>query len=271
MTENIPTLQAGSLVTVTYEDREFRAIVIDPNGLGPGQPSVGFGFMMAQKHIGIPQPTLTKRVIQEDGVEWFKTPSGMRFRVIHLLGSDSNSYKVIEVSEWFDLAMDILLSPGQFRKPTKEKIGAFLRWFAIKGFYAEAFVALKGVYTGKNSRATTQWLITRQSGKPVRKTYTDLISDLGAHTSTYGKLTNKIYEGLFGLNAVEMRQQWDLIAGNSRVARNHITEEEGLEAVKFCEDLVVRIFAGDIEEAHRDAIGLTVRKFNLHPQFLNRR
>ena len=102
MTENTPPIQSGSLVTVTYEDREFRAIVIDPNGLGPGQPSVGFGFMMAQKHIGIPQPTLTKRVIQEDGDEWFKTPSGMRFRVIHLLGVDGNNYKVIEVSEWFD-------------------------------------------------------------------------------------------------------------------------------------------------------------------------
>ncbi len=57
-----------------------------------------------------------------------------------------------------------------------------------------------------------------------------------------------------------MHQQWDLMAGSNRITRNHITEEEGLEAVKFCEDLVVRIFAGDIEEAHRDAIALTVRK-----------
>ncbi len=84
----------------------------------------------------------------------------------------------------------------------------------------------------------------------------------------YEKLTNKIYEGLFGLNAVEMRQQWDLMAGSSRIARNHITEEKGLEAVKFCEDLVVRIFAGDIEEAHRDAFALTVRKYKLYPQRL---
>lgn len=34
--ENTPLIEAGSLVTVTYEEREFRAIVIDPNGLGPG-------------------------------------------------------------------------------------------------------------------------------------------------------------------------------------------------------------------------------------------
>ena len=42
--------------------------------------------------------------------------------------------------------MDILLSPGKMRKPTREKIGAFLLWFAVKGFYSEANVALKWVY-----------------------------------------------------------------------------------------------------------------------------
>ena len=258
-------VKSGDLIKIRYEGRDFTAIVIDPDGLGPGQPSVGFGFMMAQKHIGIPQPTLTKRVIQHEGGEWFKTPSGMLFRVIHLLGSDKNNYKVIEVSEWFDLAMDILLSPGQLRKPTKEKIGAFIRWFAIKGFYAEANVALKGVYTGKNSRLVTQWLITRQSGKPVRKSYTDIISDAGVHATAYGKYTNQVYEGLFGVKAAEMREKWALMAGNAKIARNHITEEKGLEAVKFCEDLVSRIYAGDLDDAHEAAIAWTVKKFKLYP------
>ena len=209
--------------------------------------------------------------IRHDGGKWLKTPSGLVFRVIRLSGADNNNYKVIEVSEWFDLAMDILLSPSQFRKPTKEKIGAFLRWFAIKGFYAEANVALKGVYTGKNSRSVTKWLITRQSGKPVRKSYTDLISDTGAHATAYGKYTNKVYEGLFGVKAAEMRETWALMSGSAKIARNHITEEEGLEAVKFCEDLVARIFAGDLEEAHDAAIRWTVKKFNLSPQLPNRR
>ena len=45
-------IKSGDLITVTYEEREFAAIVIDPDSLGPGQPSAGFGFMMAQKHIG---------------------------------------------------------------------------------------------------------------------------------------------------------------------------------------------------------------------------
>jgi len=269
--ENIPVVRAGSLITVIFEEREFQAIVIDPNGLGQGEPSIGFGFRMAQKHIGIPRQTLADRVAGSGDKRHLKAPSGNEYRVAGIRGEDNNDYLVIEVSDWFDMSLDMLINPGRTTKATQEKIGVFLRWFAIKGFYAEAITALKGVYTGKSSRATTKWLITRQSGKPIRKSYTELISELGAHPSTYGKLTNKIYEGLFGLNAIEMRQQWDLMAGSGRIARNHITEEEGLEAVKFCEDLVVRIFAGDIEEAHRDAINLTVRKFKLHPQFPNRR
>ncbi len=33
-------IQTGDLVVVTYEDREFTAIVIDPNGLGEGEGMV---------------------------------------------------------------------------------------------------------------------------------------------------------------------------------------------------------------------------------------
>lgn len=260
------SIEAGNLITVVYEEREFRAIVIDPNGLGQGEPSIGFGFRMAQKHIGIPQPTLTSRVINLDGVEYFKAPSGNRYRVINLLGDDNNSYKVIEASDWFDLSMDILLNPGQTRKPTRERIGAFLRWFAIKGFYAESFVALKGVYTAKSSRATTRWLITRESGKPARRTYTDLLSDLNLHQSAYGKYTNIIYKGLFGVPAAEMRENWALVAGSAKIARNYINEQVGLEAVKFCEDMVVRFYSDDLDDAHAEAIRLTVKKYKLHPQ-----
>jgi len=262
------TIQSGDLVVVTYEDREFTAIVIDPNGLGEGEPSVGFGFRMAERHIGLAQPTLTKRVIQIAGGEAFETPSGKTFRVIQIHGADGNDYKVIEVADWVELSMDILLSPGKMRKPTREKIGAFLLWFAVKGFYSEANVALKGVYSAKSSRATTRWLIQRQSGKPIRKTYTDLLSDLKVHNTTYGKLTNRIYKGLFGLEAVEMKRCWLLMEGDPKIARNYINEEEGIEAVKYCEDMVVRMYIDDLDEAHREAISLTVRKFKLHPQRL---
>lgn len=264
------SIETGDLVVVTYEEREFTAVVIDPNGLGEGEPSVGFGYRMAERHIGIPQPTLTKRVIQIGDEEAFKTPSGKTFRVIQISGSDGNDYKVIEVADWFDLSMDILLNPGKMRKATREKIGAFLRWFAIKGFYAEANVAIKGVYSGKSSRATTRWMIQRQSGKPIRKTYTDLLLELNLHSTAYGKWTNEVYKGLFGMPAAEMKQRWSLMSGDPKIARNYISEEEGIAAVKYCEDMVVRMYIDSLEEAHREAIALTVRKYKLHPQFSSR-
>jgi hypothetical protein len=262
----VTTPKQGDLINVIYEDREFEAIVIDPDGLGAGLPSVGFGFRMASRHIGIPQQTLTGRVTVLDGVEHLKTPSGKLFRVTELLGEDRNKYKVIEVSDWFNLALDTLINPGQTRKPTKESIGAFVGWFAVKGFYAETFAAFKGTYSQKDGRATTRWLRQRESGKPIRKTYTDLLSDLGVHNTTYGKLTNRIYKGLFGLEAADMKQRWLLMAGDPKIARNYISEAEGIEAIKFCEDMVVRMYIDNLDEAHLEAIRLTVRKFNLHPQ-----
>ena len=105
---------------------------------------------------------------------------------------------------------------------------------------------------------------------PLRfgKTYTDLLSELGVHSTTYGKLTNRIYEGLFGLQAEEMRQRWLLMSGDPKVARNYISEERGIEAVKYCEDMVVRMYVDSLDEAHREAISLTIRKFKLRPQRL---
>lgn len=47
--QDVPVIRTGSLITVTFEEREFQSIVIDPNGLGRGEPSIGFGFRMAQK------------------------------------------------------------------------------------------------------------------------------------------------------------------------------------------------------------------------------
>ena len=262
--------EKGDLITVVYEGREFEAIVIDPDGLGSGLPSIGLGFGQASRYIGIPQPTLTRRVrvSSKDGLEELETPSGKLFRVMHIRGSDYNDYKVIEVSDWFELSLDLLLNPGKTRKPTRANITEFVRWFAVKGFYAEAFSAFKGTYSQKDSRATTQWLRQRESGKATRKTYTDMLSDLGVHNTTYGKLTNRIYEGLFGIPAVEMKRNWLLMSGDPKIARNYISEAEGIAAVKFCENMVVQMYVDSLDEAHRDAIALTVRKYKLRPQRL---
>jgi hypothetical protein len=52
-------IEKGSIVTLRYEGRDFQVVVIDPNGLGEDQASVGFGFRMIEKNAGIPASTLS--------------------------------------------------------------------------------------------------------------------------------------------------------------------------------------------------------------------
>jgi hypothetical protein len=257
------TVKKGDRITLSYEGRDFDAIVIDPSGLGPDQPSVGFGFRMAEKYAGVPESTLRGWVRELVDEKCLEAPSGKSLRVRDILASDGNEYSVIEASDWFSLAVDLLVNPGRTGKGLRAKLGDFIAWFAVKGFYAEAYVAFKGVYTAKDSRATTQWLEARQLGVPVRKLYTDLLQSEGCQTFDYANWTNRIYQGLFGMPAKEMKQEWELMAGDRKVARNYIPEIVGLDAVRYCEDMVVRMFVEELEEAHDAAIALTKRKYQL--------
>lgn len=257
-------LKRGSLTKLTYEGREFEAIVIDPDGLGSGQPSVGFGFRMAERNVGTPQSTLTDWVTGLGDNKALKLPSGKTFRVTDITGTDGNEYSVVEASDWFNLAVDLLINPGRTGKPLRTRLGDFLGWFAVKGFYAEAYVALKGVYDAKDSRATTKWMESRQLGIPARKLYTDLLQSQGCAAFDYANWTNRIYQGLFGMPAKEMKEVWELMAGNKTIARNYVPEAEGLDAVRYCEDMVVRMFVDDLTEAHDMAINIATRKFDLN-------
>ena len=67
--------------------------------------------------------------------------------MLQISGSDGNEYSVIEASDWFDLATVVLINPGKTRKPTKQKIADFLKWFAVKGFYFSADIAARGTAT----------------------------------------------------------------------------------------------------------------------------
>jgi hypothetical protein len=254
-------IQQGQLITLSFEGREFQVIVIDPHGLGFNQPSVGFGFGMIEKHAGIPQSTLSTWVIDKKTDYRLKLPSGSLFGVIEILGNDNNTYSVVEATDWFELAVDLLVNPGKTSKGLKQKLGDFLRWFAVKGFYAEAYVALKGVYTEKDSRATTHWLEIRQMGKIARKLYTDLLQTQGCENTDYAEWTDHVYLGLFGMRAAQMKQTWELMDGNSEIARNYIPKVEGLDAVRHCEDMAVRMFVDNLADAHDEAINLTKRKF----------
>jgi hypothetical protein len=255
------SIKRGQRITLVFERKEFEVIVIDPNGLGEGQPTVGFGFAMMEKYAGIPQSTLSTWAYRQNEENWLRLPSGRGFRVIEIVGLDNNVYSVIEASDWFELAFDLIDNPGRTSKSLKTKLTAFLRWFAIKGFYAEAYTVLKGAYTAKDSRATTKWLEARQMGKIERKFYTDLLQAQGSQPSDYAYWTDYVYLGLFGMRAAQMRQVWELVDGSDAIARNYIPEAKGLEAVRYCEDMVVRLFVDDLEEAHDDAINYTRRKF----------
>lgn len=270
----MPEIKAGQLITLPYEGREFSAIVIDPNGLGFGQPSVGFWYRVMERHAGIPESTIRSWVREDEGIRTLKLPSGKTFEVRELLGSDGNDYRVLEVAEWFELAVELLVDPGQTgkrkgsaedkaqaTKALRAKLGDFILWFAVKGFYAEAYVALKGVYTAKDSRATTIWLESRKLGIPIRNLYTDLLQAQGCSGFDYANWTNCVYQGLFGMPAKEMKEVWELMDGNYRIARNYIPKAEGLDAVRYCEDMVVRVFVEDLAEAHDIAINLTKRKY----------
>jgi hypothetical protein len=254
-------IETGSLTKVAYEGREFDVIVINPNGLGKGQPSVGFGYRMAERNAGVPESTIRSWVREKPDGEELELPSGKTFRVREIAGVDGNNYKVVEASDWFAIAIDLLVNPGKTGKGLRAKLGDFISWFAVKGFYAESYVALKGVYTEKDSRATTAWLEARQLGVPVRKGYTDLLQSQGCQTYDYANWTNYIYQGLFEMPAKEMKEVWELMDGSARIARNYIPKAEGLDAVRFCEDMVVRMFVEDLEEAHEAAVNLTRRKY----------
>jgi hypothetical protein len=54
-----PSVKKGDRIEVVYADKNFE--VIDPDGLGPGQPAYGFGFRMAEKYIGINNTMLSKK------------------------------------------------------------------------------------------------------------------------------------------------------------------------------------------------------------------
>jgi hypothetical protein len=82
-------MKSGDRITLVYEGKEFDVIVIDPNGLGDGQPSVGFGFRMAEKYMGIPQSTLTDWATGLEDNTGLKLPSGKTLRVTDITGVES--------------------------------------------------------------------------------------------------------------------------------------------------------------------------------------
>ncbi len=260
-------VKKGQLVTLNFEGRDFEAIVIDPNGLGRNQPSIGFGFSMMDRHGGLPQSTSSQWVEghPNTNVKCLKLPSGNTYRVIQILGEDENEYLVVEVSDWVAIAVDVNKNPGKVRKPTRDKLLDFLGWFAVKGFYADAYAVLKGAYTEADSRAVSAWMRSRLEGISRRNRYTKFLQEQGCEEwYEYANWTNYVYRGLFGMDKKQMVEVWELVEGSRTIGRNYIPEAEGLNAVAYCKNQVVELFYGDLRQAHDDAISFAKRRFNLN-------
>lgn len=267
MTESFPKIKKGQIVPLNYEGRDFEAIVIDPNGLGKNQPSIGFGFMMMERYGGLPSSTSDNWLqgLPNDEDESLKTPSGKLYKVSRIKDIQyKNEYVVLEVSNWVELAADVIKKRGKVTESTKNKLVDFLMWFAIKGFYADAYTVLKGGYSPADSRAVSAWMQARLLGISKRNSYTKFLQEQGCEEwFEYANWTDYVYQGLFGMKAKQMREIWELVEGNSDIGRNYIPEAQGLEAVAYCERQVIDLFYNDLKQAHDDAIGFAKKRFNL--------
>lgn len=262
----------GQLITLPFESREFEVIVIDPDGLGKNQPSIGVGFRLIEKYAGLPEQTLSNWLTKESGLEgdpnndfqFLKLPSGNTFRVTQILGLDNNEYSVVEISDWVALIADVLKKPGKVRKATQNSLIDFLSWFAVKGFYADAYAALKGFYSDADSRAVSAWMQARLAGISRRNRYTKFLQAQGCEEwYEYANWTDCVYQGLFGMKKKQMVEAWDLVEGSKDIGRNYIPKTEGLDAVAYCENQVVELFHEDLRQAHDDAITFAKKKFNI--------
>jgi hypothetical protein len=264
-------LEAGQIIPLKFKDREFRAIIIDPHGLGYNRPTIGLGYRAMSRHTDVPLTTLFKRVIELEGDsedsdasgKFLKLPSGKLFKVTEILGNDNNTYQVIEAVDWVELARDWAKKPGKLGEKAKNGLIDFLAWFAAEGLYAEAYTFLKQTYTREDSERIQQWLVARQAGKPARKDWAYVIAEQGGNSPfKFGKWTNYVYRGLFGMDAAEIKRLWEEpVSGSRHVARNYIPETVGLEMVEYCEKLIAVFELDDLEQAHDEAIRLTQMKF----------
>lgn len=256
-------IQKGQILKVRYEDRDFELVVIDPNGLGLDQPTIGFGFRMMERYSGLVHERLSLwSNIDSDGTEHIKTPSGEKYTLFRIMSYCGNEYAVLEISDWVALTTDVIKKPGKIKKPTKEKLVDFLAWFAVKGLYATAYVKLKDKYSNKDDRVISNWMEARLSGIPQRKIYTDFLQSKGCKANDFAKWTNYIYTKLFGLNARKMREIWELVEGDESIARNYIAKEKALQRLAYCEEMVPKLYFKGLTQAHEDAIYFTKSRYS---------
>ena len=256
-------IEPGQALTVKYEKRDFELVVIDPNGVGIGQPTIGFGLRMMGRHSGLTHDRLSRWMDKDlDGLEYIKVPSSKKYVLHRILSPEGNEYAVLEIADWVDLASDVIKHPGKLQKSAKEKLVDFVVWFAVKGLYATAYVKLKDKYSKKDDRVISNWMEARLSGIPQRKIYTDFLQSKGCKANDFAKWTNYVYIKLFGLSARKMREIWELVEGDESIARNYIAKEKALQILAYCEEMVPKLYFKGLKQAHEDAIYFTKSRYS---------
>jgi hypothetical protein len=107
------------------------------------------------------------------------------------------------------------------------------------------------------------WLIERVEGKEVRRTLTDSIHDYlvsqgkGDAFGYYARITNQIYQGIFGLDANQIREQLG-VTGNEHT-RDHFNSKE-IRIVASVEDLVMDYIDNGMNPFEAVAMALSLKK-----------
>lgn len=186
----------GQILNLPYRDgQSMRVIVIDPNGQGMGRPTLGMGFGMTEGNLGLPKSTLSRWTIEGvanqecntskailDGAsrllqdserntltKILKSPSGNVYRVLQILDEMGNNQMVIEGCDWVDLACDVLEKPGKVKQATLDKLNAFVRWLAKKGFYATVYAQVLGSYSKADDSSLSDRINKLESENSILK------------------------------------------------------------------------------------------------------
>ena len=179
-----------------------------------------------------------------------------------IIGEDNNEYLVLEISQWVNLAADVIKKKGKVGKKAFNGLVDFLSWFAVKGFYADAYASLKGAFTEADSRSVSAWMKARLDGITRRNRYTKFLQDQGCEEwYEYANWTDYVYKGLFGMKKSQIVKVWELVEGNKDIGRNYVPEPKVLEAIAYCENQTIELFVDNLKQAHNDAISFTLRKF----------
>lgn len=266
-------LVPGQLIELSYQGRAIEAIIINPHAFGKNSPSIGLGYRMQERCAGISHATISnwvKFTEEEDSVDdgneiqYLRLPkSKKQYPIYNLVGETKRNYKVnykvIEVKDFIDFCLDIL-AYERVGYSTKEKLKEFLAWFTFEGFYAQAYTVIKGAYYKSDSEELQKWLLSRLANKAERKPYARFIVDLRENPAFW---TNYTYIHLFGKIAQEMREHWKTVDGLAHIARNHIPQAVGLEAVGYVERMVCLLYTGNLQESHDLAIKTALLRFEL--------